>query len=74
MNYAYQEITGNKPSYVQVAGIDHNYDYTSYNEQNQAPATSTSETSFNTTADSHEPQQVAVYELSSNDELTGVNK
>lgn len=65
----YEEITGNGPSFVQVAGIGHNYDDSSYNEQNQSTSTS-SDASFNSTAASQQLQQVAVYD----DELTGVNK
>lgn len=71
---AYEEIAGNNPDYLQVAGNNSNYDQSYYNEQNHVPARSTSEASFNVTADSHGLQQVAVNELSHDDKPTDINK
>lgn len=71
----YQEIADTQANYVQIMDIDSHYDYIPFNEHNRTPATSTSETSFNTTANSYGLQQASAFGgLFHNDALTGINK
>jgi hypothetical protein len=60
---------------VNVIDSDHNYQRILHNEQNQAPATSSSEASFTTTADiCMNRNKPAEYDSPHNEELIGINK